>query len=128
MDNNNDRPDDTYTVQELAKRLDVSTGWFKNNRRKKKDALPSIRVGYRTIRFIKQEIFRLFGLNDSTLYFYSPKHLAERINVSERWLKANRKSADPIPFIRIGWLIRYPKVEVDKWLETHTIKPTDYDE
>lgn len=49
----------------------------------------------------------------------TPKQLAEHIGVSEGTLAVWRTNKTyPIPYIKIGSLIRYDINEVNKWIET----------
>lgn len=51
----------------------------------------------------------------------SPKELSEYIGVKESSLAVWRTNKTyPLPYIKIGGLIRYRKDAVDKWIESRT--------
>jgi len=51
----------------------------------------------------------------------SPKELSEYIGVKESSLAVWRTNKTyPLPYIKVGGLIRYNKDAVDKWLESRT--------
>ena len=51
----------------------------------------------------------------------SPKELSEYIGVKESSLAVWRTNkTDPLPYIKVGGLIRYDKEIVDKWLESRS--------
>lgn len=51
----------------------------------------------------------------------SPKELSEYIGVKESSLAVWRTNKTyPLPYIKVGGLIRYNKEAVDKWLESRT--------
>ena len=51
----------------------------------------------------------------------SPKELSEYLGVKESSLAVWRTNKTyPLPYIKVGGLIRYNKDAVDKWLESRT--------
>ncbi len=49
--------------------------------------------------------------------------LAEMLSVSVRKLQKDRARGVGIPFVRIGRAVRYPLVEVERFVETECIRP-----
>ena len=53
--------------------------------------------------------------------YLTPKELSEYIGVKESSLAVWRTNKTyPLPYIKVGSLIRYNKEAVDKWLENRT--------
>ena len=107
-----------YTPQILAELLDVTPEWLKYNR-KSKQPIPFLRLGHKTIRYLKKDVLEWFGRKDLVLKFYRTKRLADQLGCSESWLKANRASETPIPYRRLGRLVRYNYAEVTLWLKNN---------
>ena len=51
----------------------------------------------------------------------SSKQVAKILQVSDRWLRKNRSSDDPIPFIQLGRIIRYEKKVIARWIKQHGV-------
>jgi hypothetical protein len=105
-----------YTPEQLADLLDVNVEWVRYNRKKGKNPIPAKRLSYRTVLYDKKDLLEWFGRKDLVLKFYRTKTLAQKLGRSEAWLKANRASDNPIPFRRLGHLVRYNEMEVSAWL------------
>lgn len=58
----------------------------------------------------------LLSMNYSDIKFYSDVEIAERFDVSQKWLYRNRQMNDCIPYKRIGRKIRYQHDELVTWL------------
>ena len=56
-------------------------------------------------------------------YLFDVKELAVYLGVPETWVYEHAKSGE-IPCIKIGKYLRFKKYEIDKWLESNTIRPT----
>lgn len=104
-----------YNSEELAKRLDVTPGWVKYNRNTSKHPIPHKKFGL-YVRYDKDDILDWFGRKDLEIEFYSTKTLASILNLPINWLNHNRSSKNPIPFRKIGSIVRYNKTEVNSWL------------
>ncbi|PIQ43228.1 MAG: hypothetical protein COV52_01805 [Gammaproteobacteria bacterium CG11_big_fil_rev_8_21_14_0_20_46_22] len=121
MTTNNNEKFTFYTSEQLAELLDVDVEWVRYNRNRGKNPIPAKRFGYRTVVYDKKEVLEWFGRKDLTLKFYRTKKLAEKLGCSEAWLKANRASDNPIPFRRLGYLVRYNEAEVNSWVKNNTV-------
>ena len=104
-----------YDSQELARLLDVKVDWVKYNRRKCKKPIPYKKFG-NFVRYEKSEVLEWFGRKDLDLEFYSTRTVAEKFGISVDWLNHNRLSDRPIPYRRMGKLVRYNKTELNHWL------------
>ena len=52
--------------------------------------------------------------------------LAERLQVSERWIyeKSRRRNLDPLPVIRLGRYLRFDWGDISSWIEQRkTVRP-----
>ncbi len=103
-----------FDSKELAERLDVSVDWIKYNRRKCKNSIPYRKFG-NFIRYEKNEVLEWFGRKDLDLEFYSTRSVAKKFGISTDWLNHNRLSNHPIPYRRMGKLVRYNKTELNHW-------------
>lgn len=119
MTNNKSDKLTCFTAKELSDLLDVTPRWLEYNR-KTNNAIPVQRFGHRSLRYNKEEVLDWFGRKDLILKFYRPKRLAEKLGLSESWLKVNRASDNPIPFRRLGHLVRYNEAEVNAWVRNNT--------
>ena len=107
-----------YDSQELAVLLDVKVDWIKYNRRKSNKPIPYKKFG-NFVRYDKSEVLEWFGRKDLELEFYSTRTVAEKLGISVDWLNHNRLSSHPIPYRRMGKLVRYNKTELTYWLNKH---------
>ena len=104
-----------YDSKELAECLDVTVDWIKYNRRKCKKPIPYKKFG-NFVRYEKSEVLEWFGRKDLDLTFYSTRTVAVKLGISVDWLNHNRLSSHPIPYRRMGKLVRYNKTELASWL------------
>lgn len=57
--------------------------------------------------------------------FYTPEELSECIGISVSALNKLRMTGEGPKYIKVGFRsCRYPAIEVEKWLEGHTISST----
>ena len=68
-----------------------------------------------SLKIIRLILLLLFPLQAT--FAQNKSKLAKQIDVSEDWLKHNRASNNPLPFYRLGHLIRYHNNEVSTWFE-----------
>jgi len=109
------KAEDFVDTKTLAKLLDVTPDWLNHNRNSD-NPIPYFRIKRRRIIYNKKAVIAWIGRRDLSLQFYSTKTLAKKLNVSVSWIKHNRKDKNPIPFRKIGHLVRYQHEEVERWL------------
>ncbi len=50
------------------------------------------------------------------LEFYNTKKLAALLAVTPKWLVRNRNSKNPIPYLKLGRIVRYKRSDVIEWI------------
>jgi len=110
-----------YDTKTLAQCLDVTIAWLQINRRSQ-HPIPFKKIGRRFIRYERAEVLKWLGTEHLTLQFVSTKTLAKKLHVSVDWLKHNRRTAHPIPFKRLGRLVRYHLDDVAVFLREKSVK------
>lgn len=110
----------TYTTKTLAPLLDVAPTWLNHNR-KSSNPIPYHKLGHKVF-YKRDEVLRWIGTSNLNLKFMSRKSLAKKFNFDIDCLKHNKNSKSPVPFYKLGHLVRYQYDEVVDWMEKNHVE------
>lgn len=90
-----------------------------------KPAFGSIQFPERGDRLAQQERKEIGRVAGSDLRLLTPREVANRLGVSDRWVRDHATRRSPrIPAVKLGALLRFRAADIEKFLSQNSLPPT----